>query len=119
MITDILLAAPVKPNMAQHIQSKDDLDAKLNEAGDSLVVIDFSATWCGPCKMIAPVYDAMASEFPNVVFLKVDVDECDEIASEYGILSMPTFVFIKKKEKVQSFSGANAEKLKETVMALK
>ncbi|XP_046400381.1 thioredoxin-like [Ischnura elegans] len=105
--------------MAIHIQSKDDLDARLKEAGDSLVVIDFSAVWCGPCKMIGPVFKSLATENPTVVFLEVDVDECDDIASEYSVTAMPTFIFLKGGQKITSFSGANAEKLKELVAANK
>ncbi|XP_071449623.1 thioredoxin-like [Hetaerina americana] len=105
--------------MAVHVESKSDFDAKLKEAGDSLVVVDFSATWCGPCKVIGPQFESLATEHPNVVFLKVDVDECHEIASEYAIVSVPTFIFLKKSEKVSMFSGANIEKLKEMVNEFK
>ncbi|KAG8230546.1 hypothetical protein J437_LFUL008369 [Ladona fulva] len=106
--------------MAHHVQNKEDLEAKLTEAGDNLVVIDFSATWCGPCRMIGPVFESMASEmqFSNVVFLKVDVDECDDIAAEYEISAMPTFVFLRKSQKVSTFSGANADKLRQTITSL-
>ena len=66
-----------------------------------LVVIDFFATWCGPCKMISPKIEAMAGEMSNVVFLKVDVDEAEDVAQEYNISAMPTFVFLKNGQKVK------------------
>ncbi|XP_046676524.1 thioredoxin-2-like [Homalodisca vitripennis] len=101
--------------MVHHVKDEKDLEAKLKEAGNNLVVIDFFATWCGPCKMIAPQIAEMADDFQDVMFLKVDVDECEGIAATYEITSMPTFVFIKNNQKLEQFAGANAEKLKETV----
>ncbi|KYN19855.1 Thioredoxin-2, partial [Trachymyrmex cornetzi] len=74
----------------------DDLQIKLKDAGNNLVVIDFFAVWCGPCKMIGPLIEELSKEMLDVVFLKVDVDECEDIAAEYEISSMPTFVFIKE-----------------------
>lgn len=97
------------------VQNSDDLTSKLQKAGDKLVVIDFFAVWCGPCKMIGPKIEELAKELQDVVFLKVDVDECEEIAAEYQITSMPTFVFIKNTQVLETFSGANYDKLKDTV----
>jgi len=98
-----------------HIQNSEELKAKLNDVGDSLVVIDFFAVWCGPCKMIGPMIDGLSKELKEVVFLKVDVDECEDIAAEYEISSMPTFIFIKEGKVLETFSGANFNKLKETI----
>merc|ERR1719427_123577 len=92
----------------------------LKEAGDKLVVVDFTATWCGPCKNIAPKYKKM-SEMPenkNVIFLKVDVDEAEEVAQSCSIKAMPTFFFYKNGEKVNEIVGANFEKLEEMVVSL-
>jgi len=97
------------------IQSSDDLKTKLKEAGNKLVVIDFFAVWCGPCKMIGPMIEELSKEMQDVVFLKVDVDECEDIAAEYDISSMPTFVFIKESKVLETFSGANIDKLKNTI----
>ncbi|XP_063234375.1 thioredoxin-2 [Bacillus rossius redtenbacheri] len=105
--------------MAHHVRDAADFQAKLTEAGSSLVVVDFFATWCGPCKMIAPKIEEMTKQFPDVVFLKVDVDEIEELATEYDISAMPTFIFIKNKQKVESFSGANEKKLLEMIQQLK
>ncbi|XP_077869349.1 thioredoxin-like, partial [Saccoglossus kowalevskii] len=55
--------------------TQEEFDAELKAAGDRLVVVDFSAQWCGPCRMIAPKVKDMAKEFPDLVFLKIDVDE--------------------------------------------
>merc|ERR1712224_793749 len=75
-----------------------DFKAQLSAAGSKLVVVDFHATWCGPCKMIAPHIVEMDGKMDNVVFLKVDVDEAEDVAAEYNISAMPTFVFIKDGE---------------------
>ena len=97
-----------------------DLVAQLEAAGSRLVVIDFYATWCGPCKVISPVLDKMSIELKDeVVFLKVDVDETDDIAADYKIEAMPTFVFIKNKAEVGKFSGASETKLRENIDKLK
>jgi len=63
-------------------------------------VIDFFATWCGPCKMIAPPIEEMSKTLENVVFLKVDVDEAEAAAQEFNISAMPTFIFMKSNAKV-------------------
>merc|ERR1712212_26501 len=101
--------------MVHQIADKADFDSQLAAAGNKVVVVDFFATWCGPCKMIAPKIEAMEKEMSDVVFIKVDVEEVDEVAAEYNIRSMPTFVFIKNKSKVDEFSGANEAKLRETI----
>lgn len=65
------------------LATKADYEAAI--AKDSLTVVDFWATWCGPCRMIAPKLEAMSGEFPTVNFVKVDVDENDEAAAAAGI----------------------------------
>ncbi|XP_065173155.1 thioredoxin-2 isoform X2 [Atheta coriaria] len=104
--------------MSIHIKDKEDFDDKLASAGDKLVVVDFFATWCGPCKMIAPKLEEMATTNPNIIVLKVDVDECEDLAQDYNIASMPTFLFIKAKEVVDQFSGANVDKLTAAIQKL-
>lgn len=88
-----------------------DLQDRLTKAGSTLVVIDFYATWCGPCKTIGPQVEKLAQERDDVIFLKIDVDECEDIVDEYKINSMPTFVFIKEGKVLQTFSGANYDQL--------
>uniref|UniRef100_A0A8C6UDP7 Thioredoxin n=1 Tax=Neogobius melanostomus TaxID=47308 RepID=A0A8C6UDP7_9GOBI len=96
-----------------------DFEEELKAAGSKLVVVDFTASWCGPCKMIAPVFEKMADENKDVVFLKVDVDEASDVSEKCGISSMPTFQFYKNGEKLEQFSGASEEKLRATVAKLK
>merc|ERR1712045_415162 len=92
-----------------------ELKADIAAAGDKLVVIDFFAEWCGPCKKIAPMIEEMSKTETNVVFLKVDVDVNEEGAEAYNVTAMPTFVFIQNGVKVADLMGANEAKLKELV----
>ncbi|BFF93861.1 thioredoxin-2 [Drosophila madeirensis] len=104
--------------MVYQVKDKADLDAQLQQAGNKLVIVDFYATWCGPCKMIAPKLVELATQYAdNVVVLKVDVDECEDIAVEYNICSMPTFVFLKNSQKIEEFAGANAQRLVDVIKA--
>lgn len=71
------------------------------------LVIDFSATWCGPCKKIAPIIDELAGEYEGkAVICKCDVDECDELTAQFGIRNVPTVLFIKNGEVVDKHVGA-------------
>ncbi|XP_055546620.1 thioredoxin-2 [Wyeomyia smithii] len=98
--------------MVYVVKDAADFDSQLEAAGSKLVVVDFFATWCGPCKVIAPKLEEFQSMYADkIVVIKVDVDECEDLAAKYNITSMPTFLFLKDKNVVQSFSGANAEKL--------
>lgn len=105
--------------MGIQVKDMDDFNNQLKQAGSKLVVVDFYATWCGPCKNIAPAVEQMAGEFTDVVFLKVDVDEAEDIASRYEISCMPTFLFLKNCDEVGRFSGASEAKLKEKLQSLK
>uniref|UniRef100_A0A673IN08 Thioredoxin n=1 Tax=Sinocyclocheilus rhinocerous TaxID=307959 RepID=A0A673IN08_9TELE len=97
----------------------DGFDKALAEAGDKLVVVDFTATWCGPCQISHCNSSLLGlSENPsyaNVVFLKVDVDDAQDVAQSCDIKCMPTFHFYKSGKKLEDFSGSNKTKLEEIV----
>lgn len=76
------------------------------------VMVDFYADWCGPCKLMAPIVDALASEFEGKVkFGKLDVDECSDIAMEYGVMSIPTLIIFKGGKVVRKEVGIQTKKL--------
>lgn len=68
-------------------------------------VIDFFATWCGPCKMLAPVFDEVSSEMDNAKFAKVDIDQNLEIAREFNVTTVPTMIIFKDGKKIDSMVG--------------
>eukprot|EP01068_Selenidium_serpulae_P016310 Selendium_serpulae@DN6285_c1_g1_i7.p1 len=101
--------------MVRQIKEIDEFSKTLNEAGDKLVVVDFTATWCPPCKRIGPVFASLESEHPGVLFLKVDVDEGAQIAEAQQVSSMPTFKYFKGGKLVDHFSGADEGRLREYI----
>ena len=71
------------------------------------VVVDFNAVWCGPCRMVAPIFDELAKDYAGrAEFVSVDVDQCGELASRYLIRNIPTILFIKDEEVVAKQVGA-------------
>ncbi|GAC77631.1 hypothetical protein PANT_27d00045 [Moesziomyces antarcticus T-34] len=89
--------------MVKEVVSATEFDAELQAAGSKLVVVDFHALWCGPCKVIAP--------HPNVTFLKVDVDRVQAVAQRYRVRAMPAFLFLKNKSVVDTLQGADPNRL--------
>jgi len=92
--------------------AKEITDANLQEVLDNeqLVVIDFWAEWCGPCRMISPIIDELAKEYDNKVCIgKVNVDENDDVVEKYGIRNIPTILFIKNGEIVDKKVGASSK----------
>lgn len=84
-------------------------DANYEEMANSgkLLVLDFWAQWCGPCRSIAPIIEELAEEFEgNAIIGKVDVDENPDIVSKFGIRNIPTIIFIKDGEQVDKTVGA-------------
>ena len=71
-----------------------------------LVLVDFFAPWCGPCKMTAPILDELAEEKKEVKFVKIDVDQYGDLAGQYNVSSIPTFVLFKDGKVVSQFMGA-------------
>ncbi|CAD7696407.1 unnamed protein product [Ostreobium quekettii] len=99
------------------IVSKADWDEKLAAAAKEGkgVIVDFFATWCGPCHFIAPTFEEFSNSFTDTVFLKVDVDAAQEVAANVGITAMPTFHGYKNGQKVGEVVGANKAGLEKLI----
>lgn len=81
------------------------------------VVVDFFATWCGPCRMLSPILDSLAEDFSDKVkFVKLDVDESEDIAKDYSVMSIPTLIIFKNGEECDKTVGAlGAEELEDWI----
>lgn len=80
------------------------------------VVVDFFATWCGPCKMLGPVFEKVSDEVNDVKFVKLDVDKFNDIAREYGVMSIPTLILFENGKEVKKEIGFMSEdKLKDFI----
>ena len=88
--------------MLKHINNAAEFDVAIKEG---TVLVDFFATWCGPCKMLSPVLEEVAEENPNVSILKIDVDEVGELAARYGIQAIPTLMLFKNGQRVETRMG--------------
>lgn len=85
--------------------TKENFDAEVMQS-DLPVLIDFWATWCGPCQMLGPVLEEIALEVDDVKIAKVNVDENQELAQKYGVMSIPMLALIKNGEVVDTTVGA-------------
>lgn len=93
-----------------------EFEQALEDAGEGkLVVVDFSATWCGPCKAMAPVFKQLADDFSDCIFLSVDIDVSQDVAAKMAISSVPTFILFKNGERVEMLRGASQQSLRETI----
>jgi thioredoxin len=84
----------------------------LCEKEEGVCVVDFGATWCGPCQKIAPVFDALAEGCPDALFAKVDVDEMPDASQHYGVSALPTFLVFKDSAEVARIQGADEQGLR-------
>ncbi|CAA0833091.1 Thioredoxin H2 [Striga hermonthica] len=111
------IQAPVRKNqvIAFHSSSKWKFHFEASKQISKLIVIDFTASWCGPCHSIQPAVEEFAETYTDVDFVKIDVDELDGVATEFGVHIMPTFILIKRGEEVDKVVGAKREELRKKI----
>lgn len=102
------------------ITTKESWDEKLSQAikDGKIVIANFSATWCGPCRVIAPFYSELSEKHPSLMFLLVDVDELTEFSTSWDIKATPTFFFLKDGNQVDKLVGANKPELQKKITAI-
>jgi len=96
------------------------LDGIVTAAGTNLVVVDYSTTWCGPCKMVLPKYVELSERYPKVTFLKCIGDssaDASALMKREGVRSVPSFHFWKNGQKLDSVNGARIEEVEAAVTA--
>ena len=89
--------------------NKDNFETEVKES-NKVVLVDFYADWCGPCKMMSPVIDEIAKEVgENIKICKLNVDEAQDIAIEYGVMSIPTLIVFKAGNEVNKLIGLQSK----------
>ena len=88
--------------MLLHINKVEEFENAIKEG---TVLVDFFATWCGPCKMLSPLLEEVAQENPGLTILKIDVDEVGQLAARYGVQAIPTLILFKNGQQVATKLG--------------
>lgn len=88
--------------MIKHVHTLEEFD---KEIANGKTVVDFFATWCGPCKMLSPVIEQLSGEMPDLSIVKVDVDEIPDVAKRYNVFSIPTLIVFLNGEAVRQEAG--------------
>uniref|UniRef100_A0A914ZZZ7 Peptide-N(4)-(N-acetyl-beta-glucosaminyl)asparagine amidase n=2 Tax=Parascaris univalens TaxID=6257 RepID=A0A914ZZZ7_PARUN len=109
-------SSDINSRMVLTITDDSSLSEHLSRAGSKLVVIDFYADWCGPCRSIAPIFEQFALQYTEAFFVKVNVDLCTQTSALYGIQAMPTFVFLRNNQEVGRLMGADAAELEKKIV---
>ncbi|CAN8241104.1 unnamed protein product [Cochlearia groenlandica] len=112
-IHDVPSSMETKNGIVVEIESKRQWRSLFDSMKDSnkLLVIDFIASWCGPCKAMEPEVKEIASRYPEVVFAKVDVDRLMDVAGTYKANTLPAFVFVKRGEEIDRVVGAKPDEI--------
>ena len=92
-------------------------ESEFNDAikTDKLIIVDFTASWCGPCRYIAPKFAELSNQYQNVLFLKVDVDEVPKLPQIYEVAAFPTFKYLKNSKVVDKLEGADPGTLEDLI----
>lgn len=99
--------------MIRHIENEKQFNEEISEG---FAVVDFFATWCGPCRMLSPILEDVSETRDDAKFFKVDVDENYDLAKSFGIMSVPTVLFFKNGSLVDKSIGLiNSEKINQII----
>jgi thioredoxin 1 len=88
--------------MISHIKDTASFDAAIKK---DRVLVDFFATWCGPCSMLSPLVEKLATDHPEIEVVKVDVDQAEELAARYNVSSIPTLIYFEKGQAIRQSLG--------------
>lgn len=88
-----------------NIKETTDLDFESNILNNGITVVDFSGSYCSPCKQLEPILEKLSNEFTSVNFIKVDVEESPKTSSKFSIRNVPTLVFFKDGVKINQITG--------------
>ncbi|KAI3735062.1 hypothetical protein L6452_14549 [Arctium lappa] len=107
------LTVPLANEKVTRIESVEQWEEKVSEANRNgkMVVVNFSASWCNPCRVIAPTFYNLAAKYESLVFLTVDVDDLAEFSTSWDIKATPTFIFLRDGQRADKIVGANKEEL--------
>uniref|UniRef100_A0A2P2J8I6 Thioredoxin H2-like n=1 Tax=Rhizophora mucronata TaxID=61149 RepID=A0A2P2J8I6_RHIMU len=100
---------------AFHSSARWQLHFNSSKQSPQLMVIDFTASWCGPCRFMEPALHAMAARFTDVQFVQIDVDQLPDVAQDFGVQAMPTFVLVKRGKEVGRVVGAMKDELERKI----
>ncbi|KAG8799589.1 hypothetical protein FRC18_008253, partial [Serendipita sp. 400] len=100
----------------RHAESPAALNELLSSKSQSLVVIDFTAPWSAPCKILDPIIDSFAKSNPHVTFVKVDIDRLPTVAEKYSVTNLPVLHFIKNKSIVETVRGVDRESIRAAIV---
>lgn len=98
-----------------HVKSEEHFEELINTKKHDFIFVDFYADWCGPCKRIAPKLEEMSTQFPSVLFVKVNVDELEDLSQRYNVSCMPTFLVFKRSSMTPEYEpvcGASEDKIR-------
>ena len=105
-------------SMAMIVPGNEDALNKIQNAKDGKKILYFTASWCPPCKMIAPKFETLAKKHSSTAFVKIDIDEFPGASEKFAISSVPTFCFMNGTSLISKFSGASEAELIENINAL-